>query len=93
MMLRIVGVTDLQRRFRAVFDDIAEGRAAYVLTRGSQPEVAMIPYQDFLRFQELQEHHVLDEFDRLIARMRLRNASFTENEVRIDVEGERQPGA
>jgi prevent-host-death family protein len=89
MTTRIVGVTDLQRRFKAVFDEVARRNVAYVLTRGSRPEVAMIPYDDFVRFQALQEHDVLARFDRLTARMRSGNAGFTEDEVSADVEAAR----
>ena len=92
MMPRIVGVTDLQRRFRAVFDEVALGHRAYVLTRGSRPEVAMIAYEDFLRFQALQEGQVLERFDRLLNRMKRQNAAFTEEEVASDVREARQVG-
>jgi hypothetical protein len=92
MLPRIVGVTDLQRRFRAVFDDVAERRIAYVLTRGSRPEAAMIPYDDFVRFQALQEQQVLDRFDRLMARLAAQNAAYTEDEVAQDVAAARHAG-
>ena len=44
-------VTELQRRFRSVFDEVARNRTPIVLTRGSRPEAALIPYEDYLRFQ------------------------------------------
>ena len=47
-MQRIIGVTELQRRFRAVFDEVAKKRVPYVLTRGSRPEAALIPYEEFV---------------------------------------------
>ena len=84
-MQRIIGVTELQRRFRAVFDEVALKRVPYVLTRGSRPEVVMIPYQDFLRFQELQEQEVLPRFDRLLTRLAEQNAAYDEEEVAADV--------
>jgi prevent-host-death family protein len=84
-MQRIIGVTELQRRFRAVFDEVAEKRVPYVLTRGSRPEAALIPYEEFLRFQELREQEVLARFDRLVARMAEQNAAASEKEVAADV--------
>jgi len=51
-MHKVIGVTDLQRRFRAIFDEVAHKHTQYVLTRGSHPEAVLIPYEDFLRFQE-----------------------------------------
>jgi prevent-host-death family protein len=83
---RIIGVTELQRRFRDVFDEVASKRVPYVLTRGSRPEVVMIPYEDFLRWQELQEREVLARFDRLVKRMAENNVAYGEDEVADDVQ-------
>ena len=62
-MYRIIGVTELQRRFRSVFDRVARENVPYVLTRGSRPEAALIPYEEFLRFQALNEQDLLSRFD------------------------------
>jgi PHD/YefM family antitoxin component YafN of YafNO toxin-antitoxin module len=85
MTSRIIAVTDFQRRFRAVFDDVAHHRIAYVLTRHSTPEVAMIPYDDFLHFQLLDEQQVLDRFGQLIQRMASQNALVADAEVASDI--------
>jgi prevent-host-death family protein len=66
---RIIGVTELQRRFRSIFDQVAKENIPYVLTRGSRPEAALISYEDFLRLQALREEGVLARFDRLVAPM------------------------
>ena len=84
-MNRVIGVTDLQRRFRPIFDEVVHQRQSYILTRGSRPEAAMIPYEDFLRFQQLQESQVLTRFDRLQARMAQLNAAYNEAEVEADL--------
>jgi PHD/YefM family antitoxin component YafN of YafNO toxin-antitoxin module len=84
-MHKIVGVTEFQRGFRAVFDEVTRKRVPYVLARGSRPEAALIPYEDFLRFQALREKDVLARFDRLQARMAARNAAYSEQEVAADV--------
>jgi len=84
-MQRIIGVTELQRRFRSVFDEVAKNHVPYVLTRGSRPEAVLIPYQEFLRFQELREQDVLARFDQLMARMAEQNAAVSEEEVTADV--------
>jgi len=84
-MQKVIGVTELQRRFRSVFDEVAETNVPYVLTRGSRPEAALISYEEFLRFQALQEQEVLDQYDRLIARMAEQNAAYSEQEVAADV--------
>lgn len=84
-MQKIIGVTELQRRFRLVFDEVARKHVPYVLTRGSRPEAALIPYEEFLQFQALKEQDVLDRFDRLVARMAEQNAAISEEEVAADV--------
>lgn len=84
-MFRIIGVTELQRRFRSVFDQVSRENVPYVLTRGSRPEAALIPYAEFLRFQALQEQEVLARFDRLVTRMAEQNAAIGEEEVAADV--------
>ena len=84
-MHKIIGVTELQRRFRPVFDQVVKENIPYVLTRGSRPEAALIPYEEFLRFQALQEQEVLARFDRLVTRMAEQNAAVGEEEVSADV--------
>jgi prevent-host-death family protein len=84
MMQRIIGVTELQRRFRSVFDQVVKEKIPYVLTRGSRPEAALISYEEFLCFQELKEQEVLARFDRLVARMAEQNAAVSEEEMAAD---------
>ena len=84
-MNRVIGVTDLQRKFRPIFDEVARKGQSYILTRGSRPEAAMIPYKDFLQFQQLQERQVLERFDRLLARMAQLNAAYSETEIEADL--------
>lgn len=84
-MQKIIGVTDLQRRFRSVLDEVVGRHVPYVLTRGSRPEAALVPYEDFLRFQELEERDVLGLFDRCRSRLARRNAEIPDEEVARDV--------
>jgi prevent-host-death family protein len=84
-MQKIIGVTELQRHFRSVFDEVAEKHVPYVLTRGSRPEAAIIPYEEFLRFQALKEQDLLARFDQLMARMAEQNAAVSEEEAAADV--------
>jgi prevent-host-death family protein len=85
MMQKVIGVTELQRRFRAVFDEVVKQQVPYVLTRGSRPEAVLIPYEEFLHWQALQEQEVLARFDQLMARMADQNAAVDEEEVAADV--------
>jgi prevent-host-death family protein len=88
-MSNVIGVTDLQRKFRPIFDEVARHNRSYILTRGSRPEAALIPYSAFLRLQQLQEKQVLDRFDRFLARMAQLNAAHSDAEVAADLEAER----
>jgi len=85
MAQKIIGVTDFQRRFKSVIDEVSEGRVPYIVTRGSRPEAALVPYEEYLRLQELEEKEIVFAFDRLLERMRERNKDFTEEEVAADV--------
>ncbi len=84
-MQKIVGVTELQRRFRSIFDEVTKKNIPYVLTRGSRPEAALIPYEEFLQFQALKEQEMLANFDRLTARLSEQNAVLSEEEAAADV--------
>lgn len=90
-MNRIIGVTELQRQFRRVFEEVANNRVPYVLTRGSRPEAALIPYEDYLKFQQVQEAQVEARMARLVAKMSEHNARFSDEEIEADVlEAERE---
>lgn len=85
-MNKIIGVTDLQRRFKNVLDEVVKRGIPYILTRGSRPEAALVPYNEFLRYQEFQEREILSRFDRLVERMDSQNERFSEEEVEVDVQ-------
>jgi prevent-host-death family protein len=85
MVQKIIGVTELQRRFRSVIDDVTKGRVPYVLTRGSRAEAALVPYDDYQHLQALHEKEVGFELDRLLEKMRRGNANRSEDELRKDI--------
>ena len=84
-MQKTVGVTELRRRFQVIFDEVVKGRIPYVLTRGSRPMAVLISYQDYQRFQAMQEQTTLDRFDQLVARMAQQQADVNEADVADDV--------
>ena|SRR3990172_4033322 len=84
-MDRIIGVTELQRKFRTVFDEVTKRGVPYILTRGSRPEAVMIPYEQYTEFVRLDEAGVMDRFERLLKRMSEANAVRTEREVEADL--------
>jgi len=89
-MQKIIGVTELQRHFRAVFEDVAERNIPYVLTRGSRPEAVLVSYEEFLRLQDLREQGVRARFDRLTEQLSERNACYSDEEIEADVEAARK---
>jgi prevent-host-death family protein len=84
-MHKTIGVPDLERRLRAVLEEVVQQQVPYVLTEDSRPEAVLVPYDEFLRMQRFQEARVLARFDELLARMAERNAQYTEDEVAQDV--------
>jgi prevent-host-death family protein len=86
-MQMIIGVTELQRRFRSIFDEVVEKSTPCILTRGSRPEAVLIPYEEFLRYQMFCEDAVMARFDALTARLSTHNTTFSDDEeVAADVE-------
>lgn len=88
-MQQIVGVTELQRRFRSFFDQVARKNTPIILTRGSRPEAALIPYADYVRFRQIQENEVLARFDQVWERLDQLNANFSEDEIAADIKAAR----
>lgn len=89
-MQKIIGVTELQRKFRTFFEDVVRKRTPLILTRGSRPEAVLVPYEDYLRFQQLQESEVLARFDQVWNRLAQLNASFSDEEIAADIEAARK---
>lgn len=84
-MNKIIGVTELQRRFRAVFDDVVDGHTPYILTRGSRPEAALVPYDQYLKYVQADEAGVLKRLDNALARMAVVNARYSDEQVEADL--------
>ena len=89
-MQQIIGVTELQRKFRSFFDDVVRKRIPLILTRGSRPEAVLISYEDYLRYQQLQESEVLARFDRVWNRLAEVNSAISEQELAVDIKAARQ---
>ena len=89
-MQQIIGVTELQRKFRAFFEGVVSKRTPLVLTRGSRPEAVLIPYEDYLRFQQMQEIEVLARFDRVWNRLAKLNVTVGDDELAADIQSARQ---
>ncbi len=85
-MLKIIGVTELQRRFRSVFDEVVDQQTPVVLTRGSRPEAVLISYQEYQRLQAAQTADAQAQFDRVWARLARLNAGVDEAELAADIE-------
>jgi prevent-host-death family protein len=88
-MQQVVGVTELQRRFRSFLDKVVTKGESLVLTRGSRPEAVIIPYEDYLRYQQMQESEVLAHFDRVWNRLSEVNADYSDDEIAADIRAAR----
>jgi prevent-host-death family protein len=85
-MQSIVGVTELQRKFKRFFDEVVNRQTPIILTRGSRPEAVLVPYAEYQRFQELRESEVLARFDQVWARLAALNAGFSDAEIAADID-------
>jgi len=84
-MDKIIGVTELQRKFRAVFEEVVKKHTPYILTRGSRPEAVLIPYEQYLRFLRADEAGVLKRIDDALAYMTRVNAQYADDEIEADL--------
>ena len=84
-MNRIIGVTELQQKFRTVFDEVVQRHTPYILTRGSRPEAVLIPYEQYLKYVQADEAGVLDRIDRAFSRMADLNTQYTDEEIEADL--------
>ena len=93
MIERVIGVTELQRHFRRVLDEVVHEGTPYVLTRGSRPEAVIIPYQEFLAYQREREERIEQAKKGILDLLALtaeRNAHFSEEEIAADIEAARE---
>jgi len=84
-MDKIIGVTELQRNFRDVFDDVVDQKASYILTRGSRPEAVLISYEQYRKFVAGNEQEVLARIEQLLERMDQANSRYSDNDVEADL--------
>lgn len=84
-MQKTISVTKLRRQFYKLFEDVVHAHIPLVLTRNSHPEAALIPYDDYLRFQQMQESEVLAHFDQVWNRLAQLNAAYSDDEIVMDV--------
>ena len=90
MIERTIGVTELQRHFRKVLDEVVHEGTPYILTRGSRPQAAVIPYEEYVRFREEEDRRLMERMDQVLERLAARNAHFTEEEIAADIEAARE---
>ncbi len=84
-MQKTVAVSDLGKRFRAVFKEVTENHVPYVVTRGENPEAVLVPYEDFQHLLKQSDDAMLRRFDEARARIRQRTAEISEDEIAADI--------
>jgi prevent-host-death family protein len=82
---KIIGVTDLQRRFKSVLDEVVRDRTPYVLARGSRPEAVLIPYDEFQKYLSWREN-VLERFNQVRRELAEHNERYSDEEIDRDIE-------
>jgi prevent-host-death family protein len=88
-MKKVIGVTELQRRFQSIFDEGIRKQTPVILTRGSRPEAVLISSRGYLRFQEIQESEVLAYFDQVWDRLSEANVAYSDEEIITNIEAAR----
>lgn len=88
-MPKTVAVAELGERFLAVLDEVAADHVPYVVTREQRPEAVVVPYEEFQRYLRHSESEIVRRFDDARARIHLRTAPFSEDEISADVEAAR----
>lgn len=89
-MQRFIGVTQLQRKFHSLFESVIRKRTIVIITRNSRPEAVLIPYEDYVRYQQMQESEVLARFNKVWDRLAEVNVEFSEEEIAADIKAASQ---
>jgi PHD/YefM family antitoxin component YafN of YafNO toxin-antitoxin module len=82
---KTIDVAELRQRLPAVLDEVAREHASYALVGEGHLKAAIVPCEDFLRFQQFEDQRALEHFERLIARMAEQNADVSDEEIVADV--------
>lgn len=69
-MTKVIGVSEARTKFKAILDDVARGKHSYVLARGSKPEAAIIPYDEYQSLQEQARERWNERFDKALEHSR-----------------------
>ncbi|HYN19473.1 MAG TPA: type II toxin-antitoxin system Phd/YefM family antitoxin [Thermoanaerobaculia bacterium] len=89
-MHKTIRTAELEQDLRSVLREVAESHVSCVVTDQDEPEAVLVPYDEYLKFQKLQQKGVWERIDRLRERMAQQNAGLTDEEIAADVEAARQ---
>ncbi len=67
-MPKMIGISDLPRGLQGFVDEVAHHKTQIVLTRQQNPQAAIIPYEDYLHYQEMRESETLLHFHEMRTR-------------------------
>jgi hypothetical protein len=82
-LAKVRGITEAEV-IRTALDDVLSGGGTRPLQ--PDPEAAIIPYEDYLKYFKAYEDDVHRRFDAMLKRMEEVNAGYTDEEVERDVE-------
>jgi prevent-host-death family protein len=89
-MHKTIRTAELEQDLRSILREVAESHVSCVVTDQDEPEAVLVPYDEYLKFQKLQQEGVWERIDRLRERMAKQNAGLTDEEIAADVEAARQ---
>lgn len=73
-MSKVIGVTEVRSRLKSILDEVVKQKESFILARGSKPEAVIIPYEDYLSFEERSRRLWNEHFD---AALKKSQALFT----------------
>lgn len=89
-MHKTIRTAELEQDLRSILREVAESHVSCVVTDQDEPAAVLVPYDEYLKFQKLQQKGVWERIDRLRERMAKQNAGLTDEEIEADVEAARQ---
>ena len=89
-MHKTIRATDLEDNVRSVLRKVAESHISWVVTEEDEPEVVLIPYDEYLKLQRRQREEVWERIESLRARMAEHNAGRSDEEIAADIDEARR---
>ena len=84
-MQQIVGLGEFQRKLQSFFNLVVESQQPLIIVSGLNPKAVLIAYEDFVRYQQLQDNEILAKFDDVWTRLDGLNTQAASSEIESDI--------